>query len=92
MRYQKQMWPVKDGLPHNNRGYVVIAKDGDTARERAMRCVAMFSKRLLASINNTALHIVLNNYASMMHSYVSVAMIIDNAQCNASKASRLHLC
>jgi hypothetical protein len=65
---QKQMWPVKDALPHNNRTDFVIAKDGDMARERAMRCIALPSKRLSASINNTALHIILNKYASTMHS------------------------
>ena len=63
---QKQMWPVKDALPHNKRTYFVIAKDGDIARERAMHSAP--SKRLSASINNTALHIILNKYASMMHS------------------------
>lgn len=37
---QKQMWPVKDYLPHKRCGHFLIAKDGDIARKRAMRCIA----------------------------------------------------
>jgi hypothetical protein len=66
MRYPKTDVAREDYLPHKNCGHFLIAKDGDIARERAMRCIAMLSKRLSAPINNTAVQTIPNNYVSRM--------------------------